>query len=121
MLFTSPSTAPKHPTTYTHNTFEHEQLLARSSYHNAVHIRVPEDNDLKNKVTAAMKTLQVVEHVEEMPDSLRVFPKDRQPIIENVAQLARENSWPLTELHVERGRLDEVFRNVTLGNDGGLS
>jgi hypothetical protein len=30
-----------------------------------------------------------------------------------VAGLARERGWQLEELHVEHGRLDDVFREIT--------
>ena len=29
---------------------------------------------------------------------------------------AREKNWELDQIQVERGRLDEVFRNITKGN-----
>ena len=31
-----------------------------------------------------------------------------------VAELARQDGWKIEELHTEEGRLDEVFRNITL-------
>ena len=31
--------------------------------------------------------------------------------------MARERGWPIHELRVERGQLDEVFRRVTVGED----
>ncbi|MDA9951268.1 ATP-binding cassette domain-containing protein [Oligoflexaceae bacterium] len=96
-----------------------EALLSESSFHNAVRISLPEEG-LRQKVRQSLDALQSVDHVEELPGSLRVFPKDRQPIINSVATMARENAWPVGEVLVERGRLDEVFRKVTLG-DGGVS
>jgi ABC-2 type transport system ATP-binding protein len=30
-----------------------------------------------------------------------------------VARLAHDSGWEVDELHVERGRLDEVFRDIT--------
>lgn len=91
-----------------------EKLISESSYHNAVRISLPEEA-LREKVRAELDKLQSVDHIEVLPGSLRVFPIDRKPIIEKVASMARENSWPINEVHVERGRLDEVFRRVTLG------
>lgn len=95
-----------------------DKLLEKSSYHNAVRLTVPE-MDLRQKVSEALRGMQNVDHVEELPDSVRVFPKDQQPIIDRVSQMARDNSWPIHEVHVERGRLDEVFRKVTLGGEKG--
>jgi ABC-2 type transport system ATP-binding protein len=31
-----------------------------------------------------------------------------------LSDLASKERWQLTELHAEEGRLDEVFRNITL-------
>ena len=44
---------------------------------------------------------------------LIVFPRDGQPIVAEIAELARERGWPITGLRVERGRLDDVFREIT--------
>ena len=30
-----------------------------------------------------------------------------------VGRLARGEKWPIEEIHAERGRLDEVFRQIT--------
>ena len=35
------------------------------------------------------------------------------PVIDEVAALVRERGWQIEQLQVERGRLDEVFRNIT--------
>ena len=42
-----------------------------------------------------------------------VRPENGQSIIDRVSTVVLENSWPVEELRVERGRLDEVFRSVT--------
>jgi ABC-2 type transport system ATP-binding protein len=55
--------------------------------------------------------------ISESPLLIRVYPK-RNGASEDLAaalgQLAIEQRWPLRELHREEGRLDEVFRAVTL-------
>jgi hypothetical protein len=35
-------------------------------------------------------------------------------LAQSVADLARRENWPLRELHTEEGRMDEVFRGITL-------
>ena len=35
-------------------------------------------------------------------------------LVGGVADLARRENWTLDEIHVEEGRLDEVFRSITL-------
>ncbi len=55
--------------------------------------------------------------IEEAPLTIRVHPK-RESGVEDLglalSQLAQEQRWPLRELRREGGRLDEVFRAVTL-------
>jgi ABC-2 type transport system ATP-binding protein len=53
----------------------------------------------------------------ESPLTIRVYPK-RNGATEDLAsalgQLAIDQRWPILELHREEGRLDEVFRAITL-------
>ena len=48
---------------------------------------------------------------------MRAYPRERGgngAFVGSIAELARRESWQLDEIHVEEGRLDEVFRGVTL-------
>ena len=52
-------------------------------------------------------------------DGIEIFENDflafdRSPA--EVGRMVRERGWEIEELRVERGQLDEVFRNVTLGD-----
>jgi gliding motility-associated transport system ATP-binding protein len=47
-------------------------------------------------------------------DLITVFPKDGQAILPEVNQVLQRGGCLLDELHVEVGRLDDVFRKVTL-------
>jgi ABC-2 type transport system ATP-binding protein len=42
-----------------------------------------------------------------------IFPGGGRPIVANIADLARAHGWEVTGLRVERGRLDDVFREIT--------
>jgi len=47
----------------------------------------------------------------------RAYPRDRGAngaFAGSIAELARRENWKLDEIHVEEGRLDEVFRSITL-------
>jgi ABC-2 type transport system ATP-binding protein len=55
--------------------------------------------------------------VGERPLAVRAFPRKNQgsdDIARAIGELAVKERWPLQELHVEVGRLDEVFRSITL-------
>jgi len=48
---------------------------------------------------------------------MRAYPCERganMSLVGGVADLARRENWTLDEIHVEEGRLDEVFRSITL-------
>jgi ABC-2 type transport system ATP-binding protein len=53
----------------------------------------------------------------ERPLAVRAFPRKNQgsdDIARAIGELAVKERWPIQELHVEVGRLDEVFRSITL-------
>ncbi len=91
-----------------------DALIRRSRFHNAVTIRLHADGDL-NAAEVMLKRLTGVRDVEvdQHARSITAFPHDDQAILSEVSQLATEHSWPLEELHLESGRLDEVFRSIT--------
>ena len=46
-------------------------------------------------------------------EALMIFPGGDGPVVTKVADLARAHGWEVTGLRVERGRLDDVFREIT--------
>jgi ABC-2 type transport system ATP-binding protein len=89
------------------------ELLARSRYHNAVSVRL--DGSV-NGAVAELKRVAGVADVEATDDGrLIVLARDGKPIADAIAGLARAKGWAVHELFVEAGRLDEVFRRVTVG------
>ena len=53
----------------------------------------------------------------EEPLTLRIFRKDHAgagEVARAVGELAARERWQLEELHAEEGRLDDVFRSITL-------
>ena len=89
-------------------------LIRRSRFHNAVTIRLQADGDV-NAAEVMLKQLNGVRDVEvdQHARSITAFPNDDQAILSAISQLAVEHNWPLEELHLESGRLDEVFRSIT--------
>ncbi len=45
--------------------------------------------------------------------TLVIFPKAGAQLFEPVNRVIQQQQWQVNELHVERGRLDEVFRTIT--------
>lgn len=85
-------------------------LEARSRYHQAVTLA---GSGLDQ---AALAALPDVAGVEEGPgQSITVLAAPGRVIYPQVSELIARNGWAVTELNVERGRLDEVFRSLTRG------
>ena len=93
-------------------------LMERSRFHNAIRLAV--DQGLSAGDLAALDALPPVAAVEaplrsESRTELRIFPHHGRSVVDPVGALARERGWIVAEMHVERGRLDEVFREITGG------
>jgi hypothetical protein len=41
------------------------------------------------------------------------LPKSGEPVLALISETARRERWDVNELHLESGRLDEVFRAIT--------
>jgi ABC-2 type transport system ATP-binding protein len=91
-----------------------QALEARSRYHNAVSLRFGDSGPLA-KARAAVAELAAVASVEvnEREARLTAFPRSNQVLLPAVSELAARERWDIKELHLEAGRLDEVFRAIT--------
>ena len=95
-----------------------EALLAKSRHHNAVTVglRTSASGEVRDALES-LPAVDAVEMLEETSDTtrLRVLSRDRAPLVVAVSELVRARGWQISELHVERGRLDDVFREITGG------
>jgi ABC-2 type transport system ATP-binding protein len=87
------------------------ELEARSRYHRAISLTTRNPVALKE----GLARLDGVASVEIDPQDGRVtaFPKAGQSIFERVDAYLREQKIEFSELQLEQGRLDEVFRQIT--------
>ncbi len=90
------------------------QLTSRSRYHNAVSLQLARSDQLE-AARAAVAGLAAVASVEvsEREARLTALPRSGAMILQEVAALAASQGLQLKELHLESGRLDEVFRTIT--------
>lgn len=88
-----------------------EELAALSDYHQAITLRFTESCDAEPLLKGLPGVASV--KVEEDRKTLTVYPEHGQSILKSVNLLIHEQDWGLEEFHVERGRLDDVFRKVT--------
>lgn len=93
------------------------ELEQRSKYHNAIQVTLrPTSVDEAVKKLRGLPQIKDIEVLGHNNNQVRlmIFPLAGATIVEQVSQLLREQSWPVDELHVEAGRLDEVFRSITV-------
>jgi len=91
-------------------------LEARSRYHNAVSLKLKDGSDLDG-ARRAIESLPEVDSVELDINIRRMtaFPRNGSTVLPAVSELSAEQEWEVQELHLESGRLDEVFRDITGG------
>ncbi len=90
-------------------------LLKRSRYHNAVTLVV----ENPERVASELSELRQARKVEIREGELTVFPAEGAALFEVVSDRVREKGWQVSELRLEAGRMDEVFRQIT--SQGGQS
>lgn len=100
-----------------------ERLKARSSVHGAfcmTMVRRPEDGDLLLEVrqVPGVKEAELVDQRDERV-IVRVHPSDVIPsVIDRMIRHFLDQGRPVESLFVEEGRLDEVFRTLTIPDSG---
>lgn len=85
-------------------------LINRSRYHNAVSLVVDE----AEKAASILSELPQVARAELNEGELTVFPAT-DGLLEAVSKAVVAHQWNVSELRLEAGRFDEVFREITQG------
>ncbi len=98
-----------------------DDLMQRMHYHGAVSLKVAVDRaDAAIQVLSSASNVASVETLGR-PNGhllLRAIPRQKEMAAAEVAALLRAQNIPVDELYVERGRLDDVFRKITMPEDG---
>jgi ABC-2 type transport system ATP-binding protein len=89
-------------------------LEARSRYHHAVSLRFEKADDL----AAARREIALLPEVAAIESDARelrltAIPKPGANVLSAVGAIITKYNWDVPELHLESGRLDEVFRSLT--------
>jgi ABC-2 type transport system ATP-binding protein len=95
-----------------------EELVARAANHNAVVIAVDAAQaDAARRHFEGLSSVRSVDGIglADGVQRLRIMPKNAGLIAADVGELARAKNIPMREMFVERGALDEVFRDITTG------
>ena len=94
-----------------------EELLSKSVYHNAINLKISVKPD--QNVQQILLGIPSVERVEIQSSNYQtlsfvVLAKQGQPILEEVKERLGQQNVKIVEMYVEKGRLDEVFRQMTI-------
>jgi len=91
-----------------------DELERQSKYHHAICLQLADDHgDAQEKLA----TIENIESVEALPDrTFMLFPKEGQMLLPEVVRWLDEQTWEVENVHMEKGRLDDVFRQVTAQN-----
>lgn len=92
------------------------ELESRSRSHNAVTVEIyGPDRDECQRILSGLPGVGAVEHSGRNGEfaRYRIYPRSGDPVLADVSRIVREQGWDVRELHAERGRLDEVFREIT--------
>jgi ABC-2 type transport system ATP-binding protein len=93
-----------------------EELAARSSRHLAVTFNAPSANI--DQIIAALSGVQGVARVESESNAkgraiVTAYPAEQNDITPAIAERLASEHWAVSDLHQQRGNLDEVFRQLT--------
>jgi ABC-2 type transport system ATP-binding protein len=98
-------------------------LQRKSRYCNAVDLTVRSTNLPAETLVRELSSIPAVSAVETVlsRDGVHtcvVVPKNRQPIAPEIGRMAQRHGWQVESLAVEQGRLDDVFREMTMSLGG---
>jgi len=93
------------------------ELKSQSAYKNAVTMLLPAAD--AERAASALKRVNGIQRVEASAEGasvrLTIISKGRHDISESISDIAAVSLWPVTEFSVDNGRLDDVFRRLTVG------
>ena len=92
------------------------ELEARSRYHQAVSLTTTNLAGAKD-VLSRVADVAAVEY-DTITRRLTAIPKPGRQIFAPISELLKEQGIPVSELQLESGRMDEVFRTITHGDLG---
>ena len=99
-----------------------EELLRRSRMHDALRLglaRIEDAGDVVGKLKAVPGVADAeVTARDGGALEVMVFPAGRASLAGPIGEAVHANGWEVTGMHVERGRLDDVFRAITVGEGG---
>jgi ABC-2 type transport system ATP-binding protein len=91
------------------------ELAAFDPQHKAVILVMPQSQiaAARAKLSSLTGVASVADWVGEEADGLAIRPVAGTEILTSIGTLVRSEGWDVSEIRLERGRLDQVFRDIT--------
>jgi len=93
------------------------ELESQSRFHQAIRVTLTDSHDLLADLKA-VPGVASVEVAESNGLAYTIFAEGGASIFSQVSEVAQQKHWPISEFHVERGQLEDVFRSVTQKSEG---
>jgi len=100
------------------------ELRSKLENHNAVNVKLkPEDLENAKRLLLTLSSISKIEVHEETQHNvnLKVLPKENMIIITDIAKVIADNKLPISDISVDRVRLDDAFRKLTTNDTGILN
>ena len=94
-----------------------EELLSKSIYHNAINLKISvKPNQNVQQILLGIPSVERVEIQSSNHQTLSfvILAKQGKPILEEVKERLDQHNVKILEIYVEKGRLEEVFRQMTI-------
>lgn len=90
-------------------------LKTRSTHYNAVTLSAEGEG-----IVPALENLPNIGKIETLDDGkIIAFPNSGKSIAADILGAAKQNNWTISDIKVDEGRLDDVFRQITTTEDAG--
>ena len=88
-----------------------DELERQSKYHHAISLQLADEHDQAENALAGIAGIQSVEAMEDR--TYMLFPENGEMRLPEVVRWLDSQNWEVENVHLEKGRLDDVFRQVT--------
>lgn len=88
-----------------------DELERQSKYHHAICLQLEDEHEGAEEKLAAIDGIESVEAMEDR--TFMLFPKEGKMQLPEVVRWLDGQKWEVENVHLEKGRLDDVFRQVT--------
>ena len=91
------------------------ELESQSRFHQAIRVTLTDSHDLCRRGDIARRCFSGIEEDNRL--AYTIFAEEVFHLLAGV-EIAQQKHWPISEFHVERGQLEDVFRSVTQQSEG---